>query len=81
MLFAAGPIKLARRSRISAAALFVNVIARIWLGHALRLAKIHAILRVRTRVLPLPAPAPIKSAGPVYWTALDCWGFKPSNSV
>ena len=52
------------RSRISAAALLVNVIARIWLGHASRAVDSPAMRRVSTLVLPEPAPATISSAGP-----------------
>ncbi len=61
---AAPPTRFAMRSRISAAALFVNVIARIWLGHASRLWMSPAMRRVSTLVLPEPAPATMSSAGP-----------------
>ena len=52
------------RSRISPAALFVKVIARIWLGHASRAASRPAMRRVSTLVLPEPAPATISRACP-----------------
>ena len=62
MRWATGPISEPSRSRISAAALLVKVMARIWLGHAPNWLKIQAMRRVSTRVLPEPAPAPISSA-------------------
>ena len=52
------------RSRISAAALLVKVMARIWLGQASRVFSSSAMRRVRTAVLPEPAPATMSSAGP-----------------
>ena len=45
------------RSRISAAALFVNVTARMDDGDTLRTCNKYAMRYVNTRVLPLPAPA------------------------
>ena len=60
---AGGPTRSSSRSRISAAALFVNVIARISVGFAPTAASRCAIRRVRTRVFPEPAPA-ITSSGP-----------------
>ena len=56
MIFARPPTSSATRSRISAAALLVNVIARIEPGWALRSEISQAIRRVSTRVLPEPAP-------------------------
>ncbi len=61
---ARSPISWPTRSRISPAALFVNVIARIWLGHASFVRSSDATRRVSTLVLPEPAPATISSAGP-----------------
>ena len=54
----------ATRSRISPAALFVKVIARIWLGQASLVRSSEAMRRVSTLVLPEPAPATMSSAGP-----------------
>jgi hypothetical protein len=54
------------RSSISAAALSVNVKARISDGRARRLAIRWAMRRVMTVVLPVPAPAMI-SSGPASW--------------
>jgi hypothetical protein len=61
---ASSPMYMPIRSRISAAALLVKVMARIWLGHASRVFSNNAMRRVRTAVLPEPAPATISSAGP-----------------
>ena len=61
---ARSPTSCVTRSRISPAALFVNVIARIWLGHASFVRSRLATRRVSTLVLPEPAPAMISSAGP-----------------
>ena len=66
------------RSRISAAALLVNVIARIWLGHASPRRAGCAMRWVSTRVLPEPAPATMSSGRPRYSTASRCSGFSPS---
>ncbi len=65
-----------RRSRISPAALFVKVIARISFGFT-PTAEIRCATRwVSTRVLPEPAPA-ITSNGPsVCSTASRCGGFR-----
>ncbi len=76
MRWATGPISPVRRSRISAAALLVNVMARIWLGQAPNWVRIQAMRRVSTRVLPEPAPAPMSSACPRYCTASACCGFR-----
>src|SRR3954470_4203262 len=73
---AGGPTRGATRSRISAAALFVNVIARISGGFAPIAFSRCAIRRVSTRVFPEPAPA-ITSTGPsVVRTASRCAGFR-----
>ena len=58
---ASGPTKDTRRSRISAAALLVKVMARMLLVQT-PCANIHAMRRVNTRVLPDPAPAPMSNA-------------------
>ena len=73
-----GPTSTPTRSRISAAALLVNVIARIfeggtpwWIRWAMRW--------VSTRVLPEPAPA-TTSSGPFSCTTASSWsGFRPSR--
>jgi hypothetical protein len=71
-------ISASTRRRISLAALFVNVIARIWYGRTPWLNS-QAIRRVMTRVLPLPAPAKIRS-GPSKWVAAACWaGVRSAN--
>ncbi len=77
---ASPPTSDATRSRISAAALFVKVIARIWLGNASRVASRPAMRRVSTEVLPEPAPATMRSARPRYSTASRCCGLRPSRS-
>ena len=61
---AESPTSAFTRSRISAAALFVKVMARIWLGHASRVCSSPAMRRVSTLVLPEPAPATISSDWP-----------------
>ena len=61
---ARGPTSVTTRSRISAAALLVNVIARICPGPASRAASRYAIRRVSTAVLPDPAPATMSSGEP-----------------
>ena len=66
------------RSRISAAALFVKVTARISQGRARPLPISQAMRCVSMRVLPLPAPAST-SRGPSVWrTASACSGFSPA---
>jgi hypothetical protein len=62
------PTRAATRSRISAAALLVKVMARIEPGWAPRAAISQAIRRVSTRVLPDPAPA-TTSNRPTGWLA------------
>jgi hypothetical protein len=74
------PTRAATRSFISAAALLVNVIARIENGDASRSAIRYARRWVSTRVLPDPAPA-ITSTGPTgSVTASCCAGLSPSRS-
>lgn len=75
---AACPTSAWTRSRISAAALFVNVIARICDGQASRFARSSAMRRVSTLVLPEPAPATMSRDSPRYSTASFCWGFRPA---
>ena len=62
----ARPTSSSTRSRISDAALLVNVIARISSARAWRVRIRYAIRWVSTRVLPEPAPARI-SSGPSPW--------------
>ena len=78
--WAVGPISPATRSRISAAALFVKVMARISCGRARPVASSHAMRWVSTRVLPEPAPATISSGAPVWVTAAACCGLSPATS-
>src|SRR5699024_3837975 len=68
---ACAPTSSATRSRISAAALLVNVNASTDPGWAPR-SMSHAIRRVRTRVLPDPAPA-MTSSGPPSWVTAARW--------
>ena len=75
------PTRAATRSRISAAALLVKVIARIWLGHASRVCSRPAMRRVSTLVLPEPAPATMSRLGPRYSTASRCWGLSPASNA
>ena len=74
------PTRPATRSRISAAALLVKVIAKIWLGSTPRAPIRYAILRVSTDVFPEPAPATINSGEPMCSTAWRCCGLSPSSS-
>src|SRR5919108_5726941 len=69
---ACAPIRLSSRSRISPAALFVNVIARISGGFAPTARRRCAIRYVRTRVFPEPAPA-ITSSGPSVASTASRW--------
>ena len=62
-----GPTSISTRSRISCAALFVKVIARISPGFALPVRMRCAMRCVSTRVLPEPAPAST-SSGPLSWS-------------
>ena len=73
------PIRLATRSRISFAALLVNVIARISIGRALPVASSHAIRWVSTRVLPEPAPASTSSGPSACVTASRCGGLRSAS--
>jgi hypothetical protein len=67
----------AARSRISRAALLVNVIAAILLpGTCLRAIR-YAIFSVITRVLPEPAPASTSRGPSQYSTAARCGGLSP----
>src|SRR5215470_13661257 len=75
---AAPPTSLAARSRISPAALFVNVTATIVRGSAPASTR-RASRCVMTRVFPDPAPART-SSGPFWWrTASFCSGLRPSS--
>ena len=78
--FARRPTSAATRSRISAAALLVNVMARICPGCA-PWASCQAMRWVSTRVLPEPAPATMSSGEPECTTASRCCGFMPSSSA
>ena len=60
------------RSRISRAALLVNVTARTWPGKARPVSRICAKRVVSTRVLPVPAPASTKSGPSMVSTAARC---------
>src|SRR5690348_5922530 len=77
---AGGPTRSTSRSRISPAALFVNVIARISGGFTPTAFRRCAMRRVSTRVLPEPAPA-ITSTGPSVartasrWAGLRSWRY------
>src|SRR4051794_9903129 len=78
---AGGPTRSASRSRISPAALFVNVIARISGGLTPTAFSKWAMRRVSTRVFPEPAPA-ITSTGPsVDNTASRCAGLRSCRYV
>src|SRR3954470_1491189 len=77
--FTRGPTSCATRWRISFAALFVKVMARISPGAAWSVSTRYAIRCVRTRVLPLPAPASTRS-GPRSCRTASRWGsFRPSR--
>src|SRR6478609_4931540 len=76
---AGGPTRSVTRSRISPAALFVNVIARISGGFAPAAASRCAMRRVSTRVLPEPAPATTSSGPSVVSTASRCAGFRSAR--
>ncbi len=80
MIRARLPTRASTRTFISAAALLVNVIARMEPGWAFRSLTSHAIRRVSTRVLPEPAPATTSSGAPS-WTTAARWGsLSPSSS-
>src|SRR3954449_8832768 len=75
----ARPTSSSTRSRISPAALLVNVIARISSARAWPVRSRYAMRWVSTRVLPEPAPARM-SSGPAPWvTASRCGGLSPSR--
>src|ERR1700679_384690 len=74
-----GPHSLARRARISPAALFVNVTARMRQGATRSHATRFAMRYVMTRVLPLPAPANTRR-GPFVWATADACGSLRSSS-
>ena len=74
------PTSCSTRSRISRAALFVKVIARIWPGATLRSRTRKAIRCVRARVLPLPAPATISTGPSVCSTASRWMSLRPPSS-
>src|SRR5262249_45859717 len=77
---AQGPSRTSRRSRISRAALFVKVTARIRHGGTRRARTRCATRRVMTRVFPDPAPARTRS-GPSPWRTASRWGgFRSSRS-
>ena len=76
-----GPTRPVRRSRISAAALFVNVMARISHGATPRFSIRFAMRYVSTRVLPDPAPASTRSGPSVVTTASRCGPFRVSISI
>ena len=78
--FARRPTSAATRSRISAAALLVNVMAMNCPGPTPWWRICQAMRWVRTRVLPDPAPATISSGEPVCTTASRWGGFMPSSS-
>ena len=67
------------RPRISSAALFVNVTARISSGAARPAAISRAVRYAITRVFPDPAPATIRSGPSVCSTARSCSGFSPER--
>ena len=67
IFFATGPTRRATRSRISSAALLVNVMARMRIGSTPCSPIRWAMRCVSTRVLPEPAPA-TTSSGPDAWT-------------
>ena len=75
----ARPTRCSTRSRISFAALLVNVIARISPGRAWPVRSRYAIRCVITRVLPDPAPARM-SIGPSPCMTASRWGgLRPSR--
>src|SRR4051795_3205806 len=76
-----GPTVRSIRSRISAAALFVNVIARISFGFTPAAASRCATRKVRTRVLPEPAPATTSSGPSVVSTASRWAGLRSARYV
>ena len=81
MALARGPTSDDTRSRISAAALLVKVMASTWPGCTPRAASRWAMRWVSTRVLPDPAPATMSSGPPSWSTASRCWGFRPGEQL
>src|SRR5215218_1172743 len=75
----APPLIAETRAFISRAALLVKVTARIWLGHALRVAMRLARRAVRAEVLPVPAPARTSTGPSVVSTASRCGGLRPAS--
>src|SRR4051794_35937544 len=80
MIRARLPTSSSTRCFISAAALLVNVIARMDPGCAFRSEMSHAIRRVSTRVLPDPAPATTSNGDPSCTTAARWGSLRPSSS-
>src|SRR3954452_17658463 len=76
---ACSPISSSRRTRISAAALFVNVIARISFGFTPSALIRCATRYVSTRVLPEPAPAMTSSGPSVVSAASRCGGLRSAR--
>ena len=70
-----------RRSRISAAALLVKVMASTCQGRTPKSAIMCAMRYVSTRVLPEPAPASTRSGPSVASTASFCAGLSESMST
>ena len=75
------PTSSSMRVRISRAALFVKVTARISDGFALPVATRWAMRQVSTRVLPLPAPAKMSSGPSGASTARRCCSLRPSRRL
>src|SRR5579872_5049639 len=73
------PTSFSTRSPISAAALLVNVIARMDSGITPLCSIRYAMRYVMTRVFPLPAPARINTGPSVVSTASRCCGFSWSR--
>src|SRR5687767_4902503 len=78
---APSPSSFSTRSRISPAALFVKVTARMASGAMPQTPISHATRFVSTRVLPLPAPASTSNGPSVVRTASCCSGLRPSRSA
>ena len=77
---ARAPTSAETRSRISAAALLVKVMASTCPGWTPRAARRWAMRWVSTRVLPEPAPATMSSGPPSWSTASRCCGLSPTSS-
>gem|GEM_PF-4203493 len=80
MVRAESPTSSAIRSRISAAALLVNVMARISPRRARPMASRWAIRWVSTLVLPEPAPATMSRGAPACSTAARWGSLSPATS-